>query len=67
MSLGLSGCLHGPCCAFSRWTEWPLLWSSWEGGWQEAKKAFLGESFTNSVCFKTQLIDTFLNFETTLA
>ena len=46
----------------------PLLWSSWEGGgWQEAKKGFLEESFTNSVCFKTQLIDTFLNFETTLA
>lgn len=37
------------------------------GAWQEAKKGFLGESFTNSVCFKTQLIDTFLKFETTLA
>lgn len=34
--------------------------SSWEGGaWREAKKGFLGESSTNNIHFKTQLIDTF--------
>ena len=36
--------------------------SSWEGdAWREAKKGFLGESATNNIHFKRQLIDKCLN------